>query len=215
MAFDIPTHVAKMLIEYRNRIAPKVIGHRPDRLFVNADGSAKTQWTVARAIRTFLRRAGIVLSPHQFRHVNAKLILEAYPGQFETVAQLLGNTEQAAVNAYAGIDSRRAGRHHQRLVEEVLAEAARKPVRLAANRASARKSRPALLRGGGKWDFISPMLTGRSPTALFGPLPLRRDRIRSMTVLPPIWRTGHGEHCNTPMRSSSFLSHPNIRTCSI
>ena len=37
LAFDIPPHVAKMLIEYRNRIAPKVIGRRPDRLFVKAD----------------------------------------------------------------------------------------------------------------------------------------------------------------------------------
>ena len=41
LAFDIPSDVAKMLIEYRNRIAPKVIGHRPDRLFVNVDGTPK------------------------------------------------------------------------------------------------------------------------------------------------------------------------------
>ena len=46
-AFDIPPHVARMLIEYRNRIAPKIIGYRPSRLFVNVDGSPKTQWTVA------------------------------------------------------------------------------------------------------------------------------------------------------------------------
>ena len=43
LAFDIPPHVAKMLIEYRNRIAPKVIGHRPERLFVNVDGTPKSQ----------------------------------------------------------------------------------------------------------------------------------------------------------------------------
>ena len=30
LAFDIPPEVAKMLADYRNRIAPKVIGHRPD-----------------------------------------------------------------------------------------------------------------------------------------------------------------------------------------
>ena len=58
LAFDIPPHVAKMLIEYRNRIAPKVIGHRPDRLFVNGDGTPKTQWTVAWLIRTYLKQAG-------------------------------------------------------------------------------------------------------------------------------------------------------------
>jgi integrase len=148
IAFDVPPRVARMLIEYRNHVAPKVIGYRPDRLFVNADGSAKTQWTVAWTIRIYLRRAGIVLSPHQFRHVSAKLTLDAYPGQFQTLAQLLGDTEPAVVNAYAGIDSRRAGRHHQRLVEEALAAAARTPARLAANRASPRKSRPGHLRGG-------------------------------------------------------------------
>ena len=38
LAFDIPPHIAKMLIEYRDRIAPKIIGRRPERLFVNADG---------------------------------------------------------------------------------------------------------------------------------------------------------------------------------
>jgi hypothetical protein len=41
--FDIPSDVAKMPIDYRNRIAPKIIGHRPERLFVNIDGSAKSQ----------------------------------------------------------------------------------------------------------------------------------------------------------------------------
>ena len=47
LAFDIPPHVAKMLIEYRDRFAPKVIGHRPTRLFVNVDGTPKNQATVA------------------------------------------------------------------------------------------------------------------------------------------------------------------------
>src|SRR5262249_2115911 len=32
LAFAIPPHLVKMLIEYRNRLAPKVIGRRPDRL---------------------------------------------------------------------------------------------------------------------------------------------------------------------------------------
>ncbi len=55
LAFDIPRHVAKMLIEYRDRIAPKIIGYRPQRLFVNADGSAKSQVTVAWLISTYLK----------------------------------------------------------------------------------------------------------------------------------------------------------------
>jgi integrase len=124
MAFDIPHRIAKMLIEYRDRIAPKIIGHRPDRLFVNADGSPKSQATVAWLIKTYARRrAGIVLTSHQFRHLSAKVLLDAEPGSFETVRQLLGHKSlKTTVGAYAGIDSRRAARHHQHLIEQALAD---------------------------------------------------------------------------------------------
>jgi hypothetical protein len=123
LAFDIPTHLAKMLIDYRNRIAPKVSGRRPDHLFVKVDGTRKNQWAVAWAIRKYLkRRAGIVLSPHQFRHLSAKVILDREPGNFETPRQLLGHKSvQTTAAIYAGISTRRAARHHQQLVEEALA----------------------------------------------------------------------------------------------
>ena len=42
LGFDIPSHVAKMLLEYRNSIAAKIIGHRPERLFVTIDDSKST-----------------------------------------------------------------------------------------------------------------------------------------------------------------------------
>jgi integrase len=49
-------------------------------------------------------------------------MLDAEPGGFETVKQFLGHASlDTTVNAYAGIDSRRAARHHQRLVEQALA----------------------------------------------------------------------------------------------
>ena len=123
LAFDIPPHVAKMLIEYRDRFAPKIIGHRPTRLFVNVDGTPKNQATVAGLVMTYLRRrAGIVLTPHQFRHLSAKVVLDRDPGEFETVKQFLGHKSiKTTVGAYAGIDSRRAARRHQYLVEQALA----------------------------------------------------------------------------------------------
>jgi integrase len=123
LAFDIPPKVAKMLLEYRERIAPRIIGHRPTRLFVNVDGTPKSEKTVAWLIASYSkRRAGIVLTPHQFRHLNAKVLLDAEPGGFETVKQLLGHKSlKTTVAAYAGIDSRRAARHHQRLIENAIA----------------------------------------------------------------------------------------------
>ena len=92
LAYDIPPQIAKMLIEYRNRIASKVIGHRPERVFVNADKSLKSQATVAWLIRTYLktRGAGIVLTPHQFRHLSAKTVLDAEPGSIRNSAAVTG-----------------------------------------------------------------------------------------------------------------------------
>ena len=122
LGFDIPPSVARILFEYRNRIAPKVIGHRPERLFVNANGTPKNQKTVARLISSYLhKRTGIVLTPHQFRHLSAKVMLDAEPGSFESVKQLLGHKNLRTTAAfYTGIDSRRAARHHQRLIDETL-----------------------------------------------------------------------------------------------
>jgi len=137
-AFDIPPFVAKMLVEYRERFAPKVTGRRPTRVFVNVDGTPKNQATVAGLITTYLqRRAGIELTPHQFRHLSAKVMLDAEPGAFETVKQFLGHKSiKTTVGAYAGIDSRRAARRHQQLVEQALA------TEMPARRSNRRKHEP-------------------------------------------------------------------------
>jgi len=128
LGFDIPTHLAKMLHEYRDRIAPKHIGHRPRRLFVNLDGTPKSQATVSYLISSYARRrAGIVITPHQFRHLAAKNMLDANPGNFEGVKQLLGQKNIKTTMIYAGINSRRAARHHQSLIDDAVA--AQMPVR--------------------------------------------------------------------------------------
>ena len=136
LAFDIPPGVAKMLIEYRDRIAPKIIGHRPRRLFVTVRGTPKSQATIAYLITSCLkRRAGIILTPHQFRHLSAKVVLDAEPGAFETVRQHLGHKNtKTTTGAYTGISSRRAARHHYRLVQEALEQ--QMPVRRRKKRAS-------------------------------------------------------------------------------
>ncbi len=124
VAFDIPAQIAEMLIEYRERIAPKVIGRRPTRLFVKQDGSSKGQAMVAHLITTYLRkRAGVVMTPHQFRHLAAKIMLRQQPGAHETVRQTLGHKNLKTTNwFYAGDDTRAAGLQHQRAVEQAAAD---------------------------------------------------------------------------------------------
>jgi site-specific recombinase XerD len=112
----------KMLREYRDRIAPKHIGYRSRRLFVNLDGTPKCQETVSYLIRSYARRrAGIVITPHQFRHLGAKNLLDANPGNFRGVQDLLTHKSIKSSMIYAGINTRKAARYHQALIDQAVA----------------------------------------------------------------------------------------------
>jgi integrase len=118
LEFEVPTVLAERLQVYRHEIAPAVIGECPDWVFVGSTGRPKTQDAIAVAIaKTILRYLGVKITPHQFRHLLAKFHLEANPGAYELVRQLLGHRNLSTTTEfYAGIDTRRAGRAHAELV---------------------------------------------------------------------------------------------------
>jgi integrase len=118
LEFELPTALADRLYAYRNEIAPAVIGSRPDALFVSRKGIPRALSTIGVAIqRSVLRHLGVKLTPHQFRHLAAKIHLDANPGAYELVRQLLGHKDlKTTTKFYAGIDTRRAGRAHADLV---------------------------------------------------------------------------------------------------
>src|SRR5262249_43797672 len=119
--FELPKALADRLYTYRNEIAPAVIGQRPDHVFVTLKGTPRTIATLRVAIeRTLSRRLGVKMTPHQFRHLAAKIILDANPGAFELVRQLLGNKMmRTTTHFYAGPDTRRAGRAHAELINRL------------------------------------------------------------------------------------------------
>jgi integrase len=129
-AAPIPSHVAAMLTAYRRKIAPKILGHQPDHLFVNRDGRRKTTAAVRSQIQTYMdRHVGVDFNPHTFRHLSGKVILDAEPGSHETVRQLLGHSRlKTTTDYYTGIDTMRAAAHHQGLIDTAL-EAPAKPRR--------------------------------------------------------------------------------------
>ena len=157
LAFEIPLPVAKMLTEYHERIAPRIIGHRPQELFVRMDGTRKRPQAVASLIASYVKtRTGLELTVHQLRHLSVKILLDAEPGSFELARQLLGHKSlKTTVGFYAGIDSRRAGRHHQRLIEQALAVVP--PLR------SAQKSSPSASKGRGGAAVIPLRPGSKSP----------------------------------------------------
>lgn len=116
--FELPIALADRLQAYRHEIAPAMIGKRPDTLFLTTKGTIRSQPAIAIAIyKAIFRYVGVKMTPHQFRHLCAKLILDRNPGAYELVRQMLGHTNlKTTTSFYAGIDTRRAGRAHAELV---------------------------------------------------------------------------------------------------
>jgi integrase len=61
-----------------------------------------------------LRETGLTVHPHLFRHLAAKLFLEAHPGDYETARRLLGHKKlDTTLSFYAAFDNREAHRRYQ------------------------------------------------------------------------------------------------------
>lgn len=124
LEFELPTGLSERLAIYRNRVAPSVIGFRPDRLFVTWGGKSRSQAAVAHGIvKTVLKYVGVKSTPHQFRHLAAKLILDRDPRAYELVRQLMGHKNiETTIKFYAGINTLRAGRAHFELISQLKKE---------------------------------------------------------------------------------------------
>jgi integrase len=118
LKFELPTTLAERLQVYRNEIAPAVTGQRPDAIFVSRFGKPRNQEAISTAIKkTIARYLGIEFTPHQFRHLTAKIILDTNPEALELVREMLGHTNVKTTKAfYAGNNTLRAGRAHAKLI---------------------------------------------------------------------------------------------------
>jgi integrase len=117
------------LIRRYLKLLQDLLPSAPDWLFCNGDGSPKGQGTVAGLFGRAVHRAlGIDITPHQVRHLAAKILLDTDPGNYELVRQLLGHASQkTTVQFYAGIDTRRAAKAHQALLQELIDNPPPKP----------------------------------------------------------------------------------------
>jgi len=119
--FELAAALGDRLWKFRNSIAPRVIGFKPDRIFVTSAGKPRGQSTLVLAItRTVRSRLGVRLSAHQFRHIATKIYLDQNPDGFELMRQFLGHKNlKTTVGAYAGINTKRAGRAHAKLLMQI------------------------------------------------------------------------------------------------
>jgi integrase len=121
---ELSGELLNMLRTYQDKILPKLSGGRRNEIFVAANGRRKRAETISDLFKeTTLEHLGFAVTPHQMRHIAAKLILDQNPGAFELVKQLLGHKSlKTTIAFYAGLDTSRAVRHHQALIQTVRAE---------------------------------------------------------------------------------------------
>jgi integrase len=118
---ELDGELAAMLKNYRDKLAPKLTGGHHEHLFISVEGRRKLPATLSFEFkRATLAHLGFAITPHQMRHIAAKLILDRNPGAFELLRQLLGHASlKYAVSHYAGINTARAVRHHDKLIQEM------------------------------------------------------------------------------------------------
>jgi hypothetical protein len=111
-----------VLGEYLARYRPRLAEPGNDYIFPSGRGH-KAIGTMGPALsRQILRRTGLEMNPHLFRHLAAKLILEATPGAYGIVQDVLGHRDAATTRShYAGSETAAAARHFDGVVRQMRA----------------------------------------------------------------------------------------------
>lgn len=101
--------------DYRSQLAPDTEGW----VFPGERGGHKHKVSVSQQIvGTIARHTGITMHVHLFRHLAAKLYLDAHPGDYVTVQRLLGHRSlETTIAFYAAFETRSAFRAFDQLIE--------------------------------------------------------------------------------------------------
>ena len=107
--FALPPGPSRRIREYIDRYRSMFQPASNPYLFPGRKGP-KDQSTLRRQIsNTLFEHTGVRLTPHQYRHVAAKLLLDARPGHYEVVRKLLGHKNlSTAYDHYTGTETQAA-----------------------------------------------------------------------------------------------------------
>ena len=148
--YVLPDHLTEMIDVYAKRfrkwLGPSGGSGDAGYLFPGRKGGHKGQTTLTGQIKSIIfKRTGLTLTAHQFRHLAAKFLLDAEPGNYAAAGQLLGHRNaKTTISMYTGMRTRAAGRHHDRLLglERERLKEAHEPRRGAGGSSEPEKRRP-------------------------------------------------------------------------
>jgi integrase len=93
LAFPFDADTTSLIDEYLHRHRPQLMhGFNHDWLFAGESQGPKTTRTLSAQISEKLwKQLGLKITPHQFRHAAAYIMLKADPGNYELVRRVLGH----------------------------------------------------------------------------------------------------------------------------
>jgi len=119
---EVTARLKRHIAAFRSRL-PEADGPY---LFPGVNRKPRSKTALSDGIRRGMMRAGLEMNPHLFRHAIAKIAVEADPGAYLPVSRVLGHTTlDTTMGHYLGTESKAAGRHVDRLLDEAKAKASK------------------------------------------------------------------------------------------
>ncbi len=117
LEFPMPKQAGDLLLLYKQAFRNRLKGSSSKWLFPGENGDHKEPRTMSEQITEMIeRRLGFHITPHQFRHAAAALILEADPGNYELVRRVLGHRNiPTTINFSVGLETSAAARQYAEL----------------------------------------------------------------------------------------------------
>jgi integrase len=111
--YPLPAVMTPLFDRYLSRARPILTSSEVPWLFPGEDDKHKATRTLSQQIGEVLEKhVGVIMTPHQFRHLAAKLLLDRHPGAYELARRLLGHKDvKTTTRFYAEFDMRRAAQY--------------------------------------------------------------------------------------------------------
>jgi integrase len=120
--FPLDAELTALIDDYLFNYRPALLGRTDSPwLFPGEGGNYKTLKVLGDQITAVIERVtGLRLTPHQFRHVAAAIILKHKPGNYQMVRLLLGHrTVEITMRNYVGLETAQAGADYGDLVRDM------------------------------------------------------------------------------------------------
>ena len=118
LEYPLPPESIDLIERYIREFRPHLASPETRFLFPGVEGGSKNQASFGTQIsRTIRAQTGLRIHPHLFRHIAAKLFLDANPGAYEVVRRVLGHRSIDTTNSfYTGLETAAAVRHFDKTI---------------------------------------------------------------------------------------------------